>query len=182
MAYKRTRKEEISPFYIVLKWLVDLVVVIGAAIFIGIFFGEQYTATGYSMEPTLANEDEVLVDRLRYHFKEPERGDIIVFFPKSDTTQYYIKRVVALPGERVQIIDGILYINGKAQDAEDKILNAGLAEEEILLGEEEYFVLGDNWNNSEDSRFNSVGNVKRSSIVGRVWLEVTTLNDIAFVK
>lgn len=182
MTYKRAKKEEISPFYIVLKWLVDLVVVIGAAIFIGMFLGEKYTVSGYSMEPTLTNEDEVLIDRLRYHFKEPERGDIIVFFPKSDTTQYYIKRIVALPGETVQIKNGILYINGEAQESEQKILNAGLAGEEIVLGDEEYFVLGDNWNNSEDSRFDSVGNVKRSSIAGCVWLEVTTLNDISIVK
>lgn len=185
MARIRGKKEEISPFYIVLKWLVDLAVVIGAAIFIGVFLGEQYHVTGYSMEPSLVNGDEVLIDRLFYHFKEPKRNDIIVFLPKSDAPQYYMKRIVALPGETVQIRDGILYINGEAQgEGADgqKILNAGLAREEITLAEDEYFVLGDNWNNSEDSRFASVGNVKRSNIIGKAWLKVTSLNDISLVE
>lgn len=182
MAYKRGKQEEISPFYTVLKWLVDLSVVIGAAVFIGVFLGGQATVTGYSMEPAFTNADKVLVDRLSYHFKEPERGDIIVFLPRSDTPQYYVKRIAALPGETVQIKDGILYINGKAQAGEENFLNAGLAEEEITLGEDEYFVLGDNRNNSEDSRFASVGNVKRSSIIGKAWLKVTSLNDISLVK
>lgn len=184
MARKRIKKEETSPFYAVLKWLVDLSVVIGAAIFIGVFLGEQITVTGYSMEPALENEDEVLVDKLLYHFKEPKRGDIIVFLPRSDSAQYYIKRIVALPGETVQIKDGLLYIGGKLWEGgeeEEYILNAGLAAQEITLGEDEYFVLGDNRNNSEDSRFSSVGNVKRSNITGKVWLKVTSLNDISLV-
>ena len=185
MARIRGKKEKISPFYIVLKWLVDLPVVVGAAIFIGVFLGEQYTVTGYSMEPSLTNEDEVLIDRLLYHFKEPNRNDIIVFLPKSDAPQYYVKRIVALPGETVQIMNGILYINGEAQEGQEdtqKILNAGLAHEIITLGEDEYFVLGDNWNNSEDSRFSSVGTVKRSNIIGKAWLKVTSLNDISLVE
>lgn len=185
MTHKRGKKEEISPFYVVLKWLVDLSVAVGAALFIGVFLGEQITMTGYSMEPVLTNEDELLMDRLLYHFKEPERGDIIIFLPRSDASQYYIKRIIALPGETVQIKDGVLYINGEVQRMEDgleKILNPGLAKEEIVLGEDEYFVLGDNRNNSEDSRFSSVGNVKRSNIIGKVWLKVTSLNDISLVK
>ena len=184
MAYKRKKKEEISPFYIVLKWLVDIVVVIGAAIFVGLYLGSQYTMTGYSMEPVLTNADKVLIDKLYYHFEEPERGDIIMFQPKSDEEQYYMKRIVALPGETVQIKNGILYIDGVAREGgedTEKILNAGLAEEEIILGEDEYFVLGDNFNNSEDSRFSSIGNIKRSSIIGRAWLLVTTLDDISLI-
>ncbi len=185
MAHKRGKKEEISPFYVVLKWLVDLSVAVGAALFIGVFLGEQITMTGYSMEPALTNEDELLMDRLLYHFKEPERGDIIIFLPRSDASQYYMKRIVALPGETVQIKDGLLYINGEVQMSEEgleKILNPGLAKEKIVLGEDEYFVLGDNRNNSEDSRFSSVGNVKRGNIIGKAWLKVTSLNDISLVK
>ncbi|MBP3544380.1 MAG: signal peptidase I, partial [Lachnospiraceae bacterium] len=175
MAYKRKKKEEISPFYIVLKWLVDIVVVIGVAIFVGLYLGSLYTMTGYSMEPALTNADKVLIDKLYYHFEEPERGDIIMFQSKSDEEQYYMKRIVALPGETVQIKNGILYIDGIVHEGDEdteKILNAGLAEDEIILAEDEYFVLGDNFNNSEDSRFASIGNIKRSNIVGRAWLLV----------
>lgn len=185
MAYKRKRQEKISPFYMVLKWLVDIVVVIGAAIFAGIQLGSQYTVNGYSMEPALTNEDKVLVDKLSYHFKDPERGDIILFKTKTDSEQYYIKRIVALPGETVQIQNGILYIDGlewKSGTNTEKMLNAGLAEKEIVLGEDEYFVLGDNFNNSEDSRFASIGNIKYGNIVGRAWLFVTTLDDIALIE
>lgn len=184
MAYKRKKKEEISPFYIVLKWLVDIVVVVGVAIFVGLYLGSQYTMTGYSMEPVLTNNDKVLIDKLYYHFEEPERGDIIMFQQKSNEEQYYMKRIVALPGETVQIKNGILYINGIAQEGDEdteKILNAGVAEEEITLEPDEYFVLGDNFNNSEDSRFSSIGNIKRSNIVGRAWLFVTTLDDISLI-
>ena len=83
MSQKRGKQEKISPFYVVVKWLVDLSVVIGAAIFIGVFLGEQFSVTGFSMEPTLTNMDEVLIDKLLYHFKEPKRDDIIVFLPKT---------------------------------------------------------------------------------------------------
>lgn len=185
MRYKSKKKEEISPVYIVLKWMVDIAVVIGAAIFVGLYLGESYTVTGYSMEPALTNADKVLIDKLYYHFKEPERGDIIIFHTKMNEEQYYMKRVVALPGETVQIKNGILYIDGIACESgenTEKILNAGLAEAEFMLGEDEYFVLGDNYNNSEDSRFASVGNVKRASIEGRAWLLVTTLDDISLIK
>ena len=85
----------------------------------------------------------------------------------------------------MQIKDGLLYINGEVQVSEEgleKILNPGLAKEKIVLGEDEYFVLGDNRNNSEDSRFSSVGNVKRGNIIGKAWLKVTSLNDISLVK
>ena len=182
MSQKRGKQEKISPFYVVVKWLVDLSVVIGAAIFIGVFLGEQFSVTGFSMEPTLTNMDEVFIDKLLYHFKEPKRDDIIVFLPKSDAETYYVKRIVALPGETVQIKNGILYLNGEAQVSSEKILNEGRAKEEIVLGEDEYFVLGDNRNNSEDSRSDGVGNVKRSNIIGKVWLKVTTLNDISLIE
>lgn len=185
LARRIGKKEEKSPFYVLLKWLVDLAVVIGAAIFAGIFLGEQMTVTGYSMEPALSNGDAVLIDRISYHFRDPERNDIVVFSPKSDSTQYYIKRIVALPGETVQIKNGQLYINGEVQKLQEdmgEILNAGLAGEKVTLAADEYFVLGDNWNHSEDSRFASVGNVKRSNIIGKAWLEVTTLEDIALVE
>lgn len=185
MSYQRGKIEEIPPFEIILKWLVDLVVVIGIGLFISIFLGQRSGVTGYSMEPALTNGDAVLVDKLRYHFTLPKRFDIVVFSPKSDMGHYYMKRVIGLPGERVQIIDGMVYINGeklKEPMETEKMLNAGLAQEEILLGEDEYFLLGDNRNNSEDSRFQTVGNVKFTNIVGKAWLKVTTLNDVGLIE
>ena len=184
MAYKR-KKEKIFPFHSVLRWLMDIVVVIGAAIFVGIYLGSRYTVTGYSMEPVLTHADKVLIDKLCYHFREPERGDIILFQPKADEETYYMKRIAALPGETVQIRNGVLYIDGVSCEGDadtEKILNAGLAEQALTLGTEEYFVLGDNYNSSEDSRFASIGNIRRSSIVGRAWLLVTTVDDVSLVE
>ena len=106
-------------------------------------------------------------------FHGPKRYSIIAFHPNGvKTSKIYVKRVIGLPGETIQIHDGKVYINGSVLEddvSEDDILTAGLAAGELTLGENEYFVLGDNRNNSEDSRFANVGVVKKDDIVGSVW-------------
>ena len=152
------------------------------------------------MEPTLENADSLLIDKVSYCFKEPERYDVVVFVPNiANVSKYYVKRIVGLPGETVQIIDGLVYINGepleddviysfdlKDEDGNEmepeKIYNAGLASEPVTLGYDEYFVLGDNRNNSEDSRFANVGNVKYSSIIGRIWAVSAPFGRMGLVK
>ena len=135
--------------------------------------GMKVSMIGVSMEPGLYNGQEVLVNRLVYRFSSPNRGDIVVFLPNgNENSHYYIKRVVGLPGETIQIIDGYVYIDGRfyAEDESyDKIADAGIASTELKLGEKEYFVLGDNRNNSEDSRSGNIGAVHEDTIFGKAW-------------
>ena len=147
-----------------------------AAFVLVLFFGQIRTNTGQSMEVTLSDGDHVLIDTLSYRIGSPKRNDIIAFKPNgSNTSHTYIKRVIGLPGESIQIRDGMIYINGKVyleKTDYPAITNPGLASEEIKLGVTEYFVLGDNRNNSEDSRYADVGLVDADYIEGRVWLRI----------
>lgn len=130
---------------------------------------------GNSMEPELRDKQKVFVNKLIYEFEEPERFDIIVFRYLYKTEEYYIKRIIGLPGETVQIKDGVVYVNGEALAdpyAYETVKDAGRAAEPILLGEGEYFVLGDNRNHSSDSRGYDVANVKRPQILGRVFAKM----------
>ncbi len=126
---------------------------------------------GASMEPVLSDGDNLLVDRRAT--TQIKRNDIIVFTYLYEKKTYYIKRVIGLPGETVQITDtGDILIDGKKLDdtfGTAKITDAGLAEYPIKLGADEYFVLGDNRNHSEDSRFSDVRNVRSEQIVGRAF-------------
>lgn len=137
------------------------------------------------MNPVLENDDVVLINRIVYNATSPKRGDIIAFKPKgNENAHYYIKRIVGLPGETVEIIENSIYINGKKIEEDYKttdIDDVGIASEEITLGGDEYFVLGDNRENSEDSRNADVGNVKRDYIYGEVWFTVSPRKNIGFV-
>ena len=127
------------------------------------------------MEPTLSNGDNLIVDKLSYRFHDPERFDIIVFPFQYKENTYYIKRIIGLPGETVQIDEkGNIYINGEILQESDgrEIIrpeNVGIAREPIVLGADEYFVMGDNCNNREDSRVANIGNIKRTQFVGKVF-------------
>lgn len=140
-------------------------------------YGVREQNLGESMENTLGSGDYVLVDRVCYKIRKPKVNDIIVFKPKDSGSNYSIKRVVATPGDRVIIKDGILYVNDKAREEEsveiDHMETAGLAEREIKLKKDQYFVLGDNRNNSVDSRFDNIGNVSKKDIVGKVWFDLS---------
>ena len=131
---------------------------------------------GPSMEPTLNNEDNLITQKFMYHFSDPERFDVVVFPFKHAERVYYIKRIIGLPGETVQIdADGTIYIDGEVLEenyGKDVITNPGLASEPIHLRSNEYFVLGDNRNNSSDSRDPSVGNICRDDIIGKAWLRI----------
>lgn len=147
--------------------------------------GTKVTVVGNSMEDTLEDGETVFVNRLTYHLTDPKAGDVIVFLPNgNENSHYYIKRVVAVPGDTVQIIDGVLYVNGEMFDEEDTeaIQNPGLAEEEITVGEGEFFVLGDNRNSSEDSRYANIGNIKKEYIVGKVWFHIDSIQNMGRVK
>ncbi len=155
--------------------------------FVGIHYvGQRTQVSGMSMEYTLSDGDNLIVDKISYRFHDPERFDIIVFpFFKEEET-YYIKRIIGLPGETVQIgEDGAIFINGEELEesyGREVIQNPGAAAEPITLQEGEYFVLGDNRNASSDSRDPSVGMVKRENIIGRAWLRLYPFDKIGFIK
>ncbi len=140
--------------------------------------GIKIGMVGVSMEPKLYNGQEILLNTFHYKLFSPDRGDVIAFLPNGNqNSHYYVKRVVALPGEKVQIREGRLYINGVLADEEDqydKIAEPGIAENEITLGQDEFFVLGDNRNNSEDSRSGNIGPVKRDTITGKAWFHMAS--------
>ena len=148
--------------------------------------GQRTSVSGSSMEPTLHHGDQLILDKLSYHFSEPERFDIIVFPFQYEEKTYYVKRIIGLPGETVQIdLSGNIYINGEILEEDyglEPINFPGLAQEPITLGEDEYFVLGDNRNNSSDSRDPSVGNIKRDDIMGKAWVRIWPLNKFGVLK
>lgn len=157
----------------ILAWTFQILVVILFAYVIVYFFGQSRTNIGQSMDVTLQGGDTVLLNVFVYQTGTPKRGDIISFKPNGSATAHSsIKRIIGLPGETIQIKEGIIYIDGQVL-LEDRnyplITNPGMASEEITLGSKEYFVLGDNRNNSEDSRFADIGTVKADDIEGKVW-------------
>ena len=150
------------------------------------FVGQRTSVSGSSMEPTLSNNDQLILDKISYRFSEPKRFDIIVFPFQYKENTYYVKRVIGLPGETVQIdLEGNIYINGEILEEDygkEKINFPGLAVEPITLGDDEYFVMGGNRNNSSDSRDPSVGNIRRSNIIGKAWVRIWPLNKFGVLK
>lgn len=152
------------------------------------FVGQRTEVDGSSMEATLSHGDNLIVDKLSYRFRDPERFDIIVFPFKHKENTYYIKRIIGLPGETVQIDEeGNIYINGeKLEESYGREIikpeNIGIAAEPIKLGEDEYFVMGDNRNNSTDSRVEIVGNIHRDEIIGRAWVRIWPLSKFGVLK
>ncbi len=152
------------------------------------FVGQRTEVDGQSMEPMLSDGDNLIVDKITYRFRDPERFDIIVFPFKYKEDTFYIKRIIGLPGETVQIDEeGKIYIDGEILEENygREIIQSntiGIASEPILLGEDEYFVLGDNRNNSMDSRTEVVGNIKREEIIGRAWIRIWPLSDAGVLK
>ena len=157
-----------------INWIVDLVMALILAVLAIHFYGDKVTMTGSSMRPVLESNDIVLLDELCYTFSEPGRFDVVSFQVVSgDTEHSYVTRIIGLPGETVQIRDGLVLIDGVCPDAEHvwyQASVAGLASEPVVLGASEYFVMGDNRASSDDSRFANVGNVRLEQIEGRLWL------------
>ena len=171
-----------------LNTAIYLLCVLGAVWLVITFVGQRTEVEGASMENTLHNGDNLIVDKFSYRFHDPERFDIIVFpFQFQDNT-YYIKRIIGLPGETVQIMDdGSIYINGEKLEENYgmeviKPETIGRAAEPIELGDDEYFVMGDNRNNSSDSRTDMVGNITRENIIGKAWLRIWPVSDFGVLQ
>lgn len=168
-----------------LGWVLYIILIIGITYLIITYVGQRTKVDGHSMEPTLSDGDNLIVDKLSYRFREPERYDIIVFPYKYQENTYYIKRIIGLPGETVQVKNGAVYINGELLGetyGAEPMTNSGIAEEPITLGENEYFVLGDNRNHSSDSRDPSVGILTRDDLIGRAWVRIFPFNKIGVIR
>jgi signal peptidase I len=168
----RKRERRSFVYREILNYAITVVLALLLAFFFVFFLFQTTTVSGDSMSPTLSNGTRVILEKGAYLFGEPERYDIVKFtIRKSDVEHAYIKRIVGLPKETVQIVNNRILIDGKELSDvpfDDLILSAGIAEEEITLGDNEYFVIGDNCNNSEDSRFTNVGAVTKDEIEGRI--------------
>ena len=166
-------------------WLLYMAILVAAAFLLVHFVGERTVVSGDSMSPTLSDGDNLIVDKLSYRVRAPKRFEIVVFPFQYQKRTYYIKRIIGLPGEQVQIYNGKVYINGKVLEESggfEPIRSAGLASEAITLGEDEYFVLGDNRNNSADSREPSVGTILRQNMIGRAVFRIWPLDGVGFLN
>lgn len=176
--------ENERPHYLrtVTIWISNLLVIAVLAVFLTELLGEQFVMSGSSMKETILDQDMVLVDKISYQLSMPKRFDIILFEDADGIRS--VKRIIGLPGETVQIIDGVVLINGEplANEVIGDIQVAGRAQEPVLLEEDSYFVLGDNPSFSEDSRFENVGNIARSSIIGKVWFCIYPVKDIGALQ
>lgn len=168
------------------KWIFQIAVVCLLAYVAVWYFGQRVSTVGDSMSPVLKNGDIVLVNRIVYNATTPKRGDVIVFKPRgNENSHYYIKRIIGLPGETIEFIENRIYINGERLDEDYETTNidyVGVVEDKLTLGNDEYFVLGDNRENSEDSRYADIGNVKREYIYGKAWLIVSPKGHFGLVK
>lgn len=183
--YQKKKKISSNTIREIFGWIFGVFTAIFLAFVVVFSVGMNTGVIGVSMEPTLYNGQEILINRFVYNLSSPKRGDVIVFLPNNNqNTHYYVKRVVGLPGETVQIKSGRVYIDGVLyEDKFDKIADPGIAENEIKLGTDEYFVLGDNRNNSEDSRSGNVGLVTKDTIIGKAWLHMAKEESgIDFIK
>ena len=173
-----------SPRFVseIAKWVIGVVIAVALAAMLIWAFGNRVSVDGHSMTPLLSDGDTVLIDRLGYRFHDIERFDVVSFTYGDGRTS--VKRIIGLPGERVRITGGSVYINDSLLDFPygEAVYNVpGLAEDTVTLLQDEYFVLGDNGDSSEDSRFLAVGTVTSDNIEGGVWIRIAPLSEIGFI-
>lgn len=186
MARRKKKNRVGSVMRELLGWLFYILIIIGLTYLIITYVGQRTRVSGSSMETTLSDGDNLIVDKLSYRFQEPKRFDIVVFPYKYEENTYYIKRIIGLPGDTVQVKDGYTYINDELLESDiygaEVMIEAGTASEPITLGEDEYFVLGDNRNHSLDSRDPSVGILKREDLIGRAWVRIYPFDKMGVIR
>lgn len=170
----------------IFSWIIEIAIVLMMAFVLVYFIGMRTSVVGQSMSETLENGDQILVNRFMYKVIGPKANDVIVFLPNgNEKSHYYVKRVIGVPGDTVQIKDGRIYVNGTEFTEKVDVAaieDAGLAVDAVTLDDDEYFVLGDNRNNSEDSRYANIGNIKREYIIGKAWFVISTGDRFGFIK
>ena len=169
-----------------IKFFVEIIGTMFLAWLVAIAFCYSITVQDNSMEPTVMAGQTFFINRAVYKVSSPKRGDIVAFRKdKNKSSSSHVKRVIGLPGETIEIKEGQIIIDGKTyieKKGFPAINNGGLAESAVTLGKDEYFVLGDNRNNSEDSRFGDVGNIKKENIIGKLWFISKPWKEIGFLK
>lgn len=170
----------------IFSWIIEIAIVLMMVFVLVYFIGMRTSVVGQSMSETLENGDQILVNRFMYKVIGPKANDVIVFLPNgNEKSHYYVKRVIGVPGDTVQIKDGRIYVNGTEFTEKVDVAaieDAGLAADAVTLDDDEYFVLGDNRNNSEDSRYANIGNIKREYIIGKAWFVISTGDRFGFIK
>lgn len=173
LSFYNRKKRKISPSHVkeAFSWLFGIAAAIFIAVVLNLYFGVTTNVVGVSMEPTLYNGERIYINSFLYLISSPKRGDVVVFLPNGNkNSHYYVKRIVAVPGDRVLISEGILYVNGEESPwVTEKLGEAGIAENELTIQNGEYFCIGDNPGNSEDSRSPNIGPVKEADMTGKVW-------------
>lgn len=172
--YEKEKKLNTVLLKKICMWLFQIFAAALIAVVAAYFWGQQASVIGVSMEPGIESGMSVWINKAAYMLSSPDRFDVIVFKPNGNKKEhYYVKRVIGMPGETIQIINGQIYIDGELlkEKAEYELIeDPGIAAEPYKIGKEEYFVLGDNRNNSEDSRYADVGTIKFDDIEGSAWL------------
>jgi len=166
--------------FLLFVWEILKIVIIALVIVIPIryFLFQPFIVKGQSMEPNFENSNYLIVDELSYRFRDPQRGEVVVFRYPRNISQRFIKRIIGLPGEKIEIEAGVVMVNGKILD-ESKYLLLGVqtsGDIQISLDENEYFVLGDNRISSFDSR--QWGTLPRKNIIGRVYFRAWPITDL----
>ena len=183
---KRKRELNIPLLREIAVWILELAITVAIAGMCVYFVGVRTTVVGQSMSEQLRDGDQVLVNRFIYKVSKPKVGDVIIFLPNgNEKSHYYIKRVVAAGGDTVQIVDGVIYVNGAPLEDvhfSGTISDPGVAAEEQKLAADECFVMGDNPAGSEDSRFANIGNVKSDYIIGKAWFKLLPFSDAGFIE
>jgi signal peptidase I len=175
--YQKKKKLNIVLIKEIFSWIFWLFASALLAVVFVFCVGMQTSVIGSSMEPSLYNGQNIFLDRIIYKVSSPKRGDVIVFLPNgNEKSHYYVKRVVGVPNDELYIRKGILYVNDEAveQYFNDKIADSGILESKITLDDDEYFVIGDNVNSSEDSRSANIGMVRKSYIIGKAWFKMAS--------
>ncbi|MCM0648692.1 signal peptidase I [Clostridium swellfunianum] len=163
----------------IVELIKSVVIAIIAAVLIITFVFETVSVDGQSMSPTLTHKDRLIIEKVTYYFRKPKPNDIVVIKYPADTREKFIKRVVAVAGDKVKVEDNRLFINGVEKDEpylKEKFINGFY--NEVTVPENTIFVLGDNRNNSKDSRSPDVGFVNLKLVVGKSALRIYPFNKI----
>lgn len=181
---KEKRKNKIKGFFSEL--IIYALILVACVTIIPNYVLQRTIVSGHSMENTLQDGDNLLVEKVSYHFTQPKRFDIVMFYPYGkEAKEYYVKRVIGLPGETIQIKGADIYINGKTLEehyGKDPIDYSGIAENPLTLGEDEYFLMGDNREVSLDSRYEEVGPVHKNLISGRALIRIWPFSEFGSVE
>ncbi len=174
--YEKKRKIRLDLIQEAFLWLFYTVIAVALAVILSFSFGKRITVLGESMEPSIHSGQQVLVDRIGYWITHVNRYDVIAFYPGgNEDASPYIKRVIGMPGDTIRIENGQILINGipDPQSAGySYIEDSGVAGVDVPVADDEYFVIGDNRNSSEDSRSASIGNVRKNAVIGKVWFSL----------